>query len=1100
MPVILQTVTARVTELIGRAFIRDEKGRMLPLKLDDLVVKGDVILTEQDAIVELTQYPDGVVVAGRTASGRALARTGADGEAEASRVIAGLERGDPSVAPGAGAAGIDGGLQPGLRVERIVELLDPSSGPTLAADPLRQLTPLVSGLALQPPAAEAPATPALSVGDASADESAGSITFTVTLSAPSTEVVTVGYTLVPGSANSPADFTSGGGTLTFAPGVTSQTVTVPVTDDRVYEGDETFILNLSDAVNATVADGVGEGRIVDDETPPQVVRIDPLPAGDGGVVTEGDPLVFSVSLSNPSATDTVLPFNLAAGAPGQIGAPVFSDGVTLNPDGTITVPAGVTSFSVSLPTDDDAVDEPDTPVTLTVGGVTSNGLVRDNDDAPTLTINDVRVDEAAGVAVFTVTLTGATTQSVSVDFATGNGTATAGADYTGQAGSLTFAPGVTSQTISVPILDDNLAEAAETFTVTLSAAVNAVITDGVGVATIIDDEGTRPELDLDGDDSAGVPGTGYVTTFVEDGAPVAIADVDLQITDPDADPLTGATVSLSNAQPGDVLAVGTLPAGIVATVVGPVVTFTGTASAADYEAAIRAVTFGNTSQDPDATPRRIEVTVSDSTGPGAAAVAIVNVVPVNDAPVANPASLAVVEDAPVVTGAVTAVDPDGDPLSFALTAPPPAGLSFNPDGTYSFDPSAPAYQALAAGQVQVITVPYTVDDGQGGTATANLVITITGTDDLPVISVGTGAVTEDTAPTTSGTLTATDADNPALAFVPTTQTGAYGALTLSDTGAWSYTLGPSAQALAAGQVVTETFTVTLNDGSTTTVTITVTGTDDLPVISCGHGCGRGRHGTDDQRHADGNRCRQPGAGLRAGQPERRLWCADAQRHRCVELHPRPERAGVGRWSSGHRDLHRHAERRLDHDRHDHGHGHRRPAGHQRRHRRRGGRHRADDQRHADGHRRRQPGAGLRAGQPERRLWRADPERHRRLELHARPERAGAGRRTSRHRDLHGHAERRLDDHGDHHGHRHRRPAGHQRRHGRRGGRQRADDQRHADGHRRRQPGPGLRAGQPERRLWRADARATPAPGATRSARARRRWPAARSSPRPSRSR
>ena len=71
--------------------------------------------------------------------------------------------------------------------------------------------------------------------------------------------------------------------------------------------------------------------------------------------------------------------------------------------------------------------------------------------------------------------------------------------------------------------------------------------------------------------------------------------------------------------------------------------------------------------------------------------------------------------------------------------------------------------------------------------------------------------------------------------MPGSQSGAYGALTLSDTGAWSYTLGPSAQALAGGQVVTEIFTVTLTDGSTTTVTITVTGTDDLPVISTGTG-------------------------------------------------------------------------------------------------------------------------------------------------------------------------------------------------------------------------------------------------------------------------
>ena len=64
-------------------------------------------------------------------------------------------------------------------------------------------------------------------------------------------------------------------------------------------------------------------------------------------------------------------------------------------------------------------------------------------------------------------------------------------------------------------------------------------------------------------------------------------------------------------------------------------------------------------------------------------------------------------------------------------------------------------------------------------------------------------------------MTATDADNAALAFVASTQAGAYGSLTLNAAGAWNYTLGAAAQALAGGQVVTETFTVNLNDGSTT---------------------------------------------------------------------------------------------------------------------------------------------------------------------------------------------------------------------------------------------------------------------------------------------
>ncbi len=154
------------------------------------------------------------------------------------------------------------------------------------------------------------------------------------------------------------------------------------------------------------------------------------------------------------------------------------------------------------------------------------------------------------------------------------------------------------------------------------------------------------------------------------------------------------------------------------------------------------------------------------------------------------------------------------------------GLTVGADGQWTYTPG-PATQTLAGGEVVTETFTVTLTDG----STTTVTITITGTDDRPVLSSGTGAVTEDSAPTAGGTLTATDADNPALAFVPGTQGGAYGALTIAADGQWSYTLGPAAQALAGGQIVTETFTVTLNDGSTTTVTLTVTGTDDLPVVS-----------------------------------------------------------------------------------------------------------------------------------------------------------------------------------------------------------------------------------------------------------------------------
>ena len=93
-------------------------------------------------------------------------------------------------------------------------------------------------------------------------------------------------------------------------------------------------------------------------------------------------------------------------------------------------------------------------------------------------------NEAAGTETFTVTLSGATELTTTVDFATANGTALAGTDFTAAAGTLTFAPGVTTQTIAVPILDDATLENQKTFTVSLSNPSNATFADAQGLAPI----------------------------------------------------------------------------------------------------------------------------------------------------------------------------------------------------------------------------------------------------------------------------------------------------------------------------------------------------------------------------------------------------------------------------------------------------------------------------------------------------------------------------------------------------------------------------------------------------------------------------------------
>jgi Tol biopolymer transport system component len=110
---------------------------------------------------------------------------------------------------------------------------------------------------------------------------------------------------------------------------------------------------------------------------------------------------------------------------------------------------------------------------------------------PTLAISDVTMAEGnsgTSNAVFTVSRTGNTTQPITVDYVTGNNTATAGSDYTGTSGTLTFAINETSKTIIVPIIGDTTVEGNETFFVSLSNAVNATIADSQGLGTITNDD------------------------------------------------------------------------------------------------------------------------------------------------------------------------------------------------------------------------------------------------------------------------------------------------------------------------------------------------------------------------------------------------------------------------------------------------------------------------------------------------------------------------------------------------------------------------------------------------------------------------------------
>ncbi|MBV1928810.1 MAG: DUF4347 domain-containing protein, partial [Gammaproteobacteria bacterium] len=139
-------------------------------------------------------------------------------------------------------------------------------------------------------------------------------------------------------------------------------------------------------------------------------------------------------------------------------------------------------------------------------------------------------------------------------------------------------------------------------------------------------------LDLDANNSSGSVGVNYQTSFTEGGSAVAIADIDTSISDVDDTNIESATITLTNFKAGDVLAAGSLPAGISASAYNSgtgVMTLSGSATLAEYEAAIETITFNNTSEAPDTTDRVITVVVNDGDDNSATATSTISVTAVD---------------------------------------------------------------------------------------------------------------------------------------------------------------------------------------------------------------------------------------------------------------------------------------------------------------------------------------------------------------------------------------------------------------------------------------------------------------------------------------
>ena len=373
------------------------------------------------------------------------------------------------------------------------------------------------------------------------DEDAGSATLTVELDPASTGTVTVDYATRDrvGGATAGDDYTATSGTLTFAATETSKTITVPITDDDVYENNESFDVDLSNPTGATLPDPPSATvRIVSEDAVPTASMADVTADEGAGTMT------LTLRLSHLSHEDIAY-VTSAGNVTGTATEGDDYDDFLLEPGGTasITVPGGSLSHTFDITLVDDGMAEPDetiiivwrksitddvSPTTFTfTGTITAVPL-------PVLSISGITVDEDAGTATLTVELTPASTGTVTVDYATRDqvGGATAGDDYTATSGTLTFTAGQTSKTITVPITDDDIYENYEAFFVDLSNPTGATVPVFPTAAVGIDSEDAVPTASMA--DVTVDEGAGTMTLILRLNHPshedIAYSTVDTRVT------------------------------------------------------------------------------------------------------------------------------------------------------------------------------------------------------------------------------------------------------------------------------------------------------------------------------------------------------------------------------------------------------------------------------------------------------------------------------------------------------------------------------------------------------------------------------------------
>jgi hypothetical protein len=321
----------------------------------------------------------------------------------------------------------------------------------------------------------------------------GTMTFTVSLAAPSANTVSVPFNTANGNAISTVHYTAASGTVTFNPGQVSKNVNVTILANPANDVDRTFTLNLGTPTNGFASTVTTTGLILDEVAPSQIF----MTGTESFACTKK--MVFTVSLDHASAVPVGVSYTT-----GDSSAKAGTDYTTTS--GTLNFPAGTTSQTITVPVMQNANAQADRTLTMTLSAPTNavistnsgtvNGIIRNQNITPGLTVSDGAVVEPDGTnttqMTFTVSIVPAAALPTAVTYQTTDGSATSPSSYIGTSGTLNFAAGDTTKQVSVTINGNDVQDGDRTFTLNVTGpplpAPPLVSLRPAGTGTILDND------------------------------------------------------------------------------------------------------------------------------------------------------------------------------------------------------------------------------------------------------------------------------------------------------------------------------------------------------------------------------------------------------------------------------------------------------------------------------------------------------------------------------------------------------------------------------------------------------------------------------------